>query len=131
MKRKLSDDDSENESPMLRPPKKRICRRSLPANIVTKEVPNYYSGKRVGPGELKIGRNLDIGSTYKAKADVQRKLYLVWVEIRKLKTHPLLLIPGWTGFNITIRKDMVIMEITIAYIDALDSPATDIKTAYD
>ena len=28
------------------------CRRSLPATVVTKEIPEYYGGKRVGPWEL-------------------------------------------------------------------------------
>lgn len=51
--------------------------------------------------------------------------YLVWVEVRKLKTHPLLLVPGWTGFNIKVRDNMVVLESANGY---LDSPATDLKT---
>ena len=51
--------------------------------------------------------------------------------MRKLKTHPALLVPGWTGFQITIRKDMVILESIISYLDTLDSPATDQKTAFE
>ena len=49
--------------------------------------------------------------------------------MRKLETHPALLVPGWTGFHdqITIRKDMVILESIISYLDTLDSPATDQK----
>ena len=34
-------------------------------------------------------------SSYDDKAKEQRMQYLVWVEVRKLKTHPLLLVPGW------------------------------------
>ena len=45
--------------------------------------------------------------------------------MRKLETHPALLVPGWTGFQITIRKDMVILESIISYLDTLDSPAND------
>ena len=41
----------------------------------------------------------------------------------KLKTHPLLLVPGWTGFNIKVREGMVIVESTISYLDTLDSSA--------
>ena len=57
--------------------------------------------------------------------------YLVWFEIRKLETHPLLLVPGWTGFNIKIRDRVVVVESTISNFDTLDSPATDLKTAYE
>ena len=31
-------------------PTKRKCLRSLPANAVLREIPEYYSGKRSGPG---------------------------------------------------------------------------------
>ena len=34
------------------PPVAKKCRRSLPANVTTKEIPEYYGGKRVGPGGL-------------------------------------------------------------------------------
>ena len=61
----------------------------------------------------------------------QRLNHLIWIEVRKLKTHPALLVPGWTGFQITIRKDMVILESIISYLDTLDSPATDQKTAFE
>ena len=33
-------------------PTKRKCLRSLPANAVLREITEYYSGKRSGPGEL-------------------------------------------------------------------------------
>ena len=57
--------------------------------------------------------------------------YLVWIEVRKLKTHPALRVPGWTGFQITIGKDMVTPESPISYLDTIDSPATDHKTAFE
>ena len=45
--------------------------------------------------------------------------------------HPTLLVPGWTGFNITVRRNAVIVESNIAYLDTIDSPATDLKTAFE
>lgn len=57
--------------------------------------------------------------------------YLVWIEVRKLETHPLLLIPGWTGLNIKVCYCVVVVESTIGYLDTTDSPATDLKTAYE
>ena len=112
-------------------PAKRKCRRSLPTDLVAREVPDYYGGKRMGPGELTYVKHLTIASSYKDKSFTQRELYLIWIENRKLKTHPALLIPGWTGFNITVRKKLVVVKSTIGYLDTLDSPATDLKTAYE
>ena len=57
--------------------------------------------------------------------------YRVWIELRKLRTHPLLLVPGWTGFFIKVRDNIVVIQSTIGYLDTLDSPATDLKTAYE
>ena len=51
--------------------------------------------------------------------------------MRKLETHPLLLIPGWTGFNIKVCDRVVVVESTISYFDIIDSPATDLKIAYE
>ena len=45
--------------------------------------------------------------------------------------HPTLLVPGWTGFNITVRRNAVIIESNIAYLDTIDSPATDLKTGFE
>ena len=85
----------------------------------------------MGPGVLNHMKDINNSSSYIDKANGIRELYLIWIEIRKLKTHPALLIPGWTGFNITMRKNIVVVESTIGYLDTLDSPATDLKTAYE
>ena len=57
--------------------------------------------------------------------------YLMWIEVTKLETHPLLLIPGWTGFNIKVRNCVVVVESTNSYLDTIVSPATDLKSAYE
>ena len=103
----------------------------LAATVVTKEIPEYYGGKRVRPGELPHVQNPGISSPYSEKAKELTLRYLVWLEVRKLETHPLLLVPGWTGFNIKVRDPVVIAEGTISYLDTLDSPAIDLKTAYE
>ena len=56
--------------------------------------------------------------------------YRVWIELRKLRPHPLLLVPGWTGFFIKVR-DNIVVQSTIGYLDTLDSPATELLTAYE
>ena len=93
------------------------CRRSLPATVVTKEIPEYYGGKRVGPGELPHVQDLGVSSSYSEKVKELTLRYLVRLEVRKLETHPLLLVPGWTGFNIKVRDRVVVVESTISYLD--------------
>ena len=108
-------------------PTKRKCLRSLPANAVFREIPEYYSGKRSGPGELIHVQKLDESRKYAETNFFQRLNHLIWIELRKLETHPALLVPGWTGFQITIIKDMVVQESIKSYLDTSDSPATDQK----
>ena len=96
-------DDVANE--VQERPSKRKCRLSLPTDLVAREILDYYGGKRMGPGELAYVKDLTIASSYKDKAFTQRELYLIWIEIRKLKTHPVLLIPGWTGLTLLFTRN--------------------------
>ena len=113
------------------PPVAKKCRRSLPATMVTRDIPEYYGGKREGQGELQLVQSLGVSSCYRDKAKQMALHYLVWIEVTKLETHPLLLIPGWTGLNIKVCYRVVVVESTIGYLDTTDSPATDLKTAYE
>ena len=132
VQRKAAQEDvSTTEEEEYVQPTKRKCLRSLPPNAVLREIPEYYSGKRSGPGELIHVQKLHESRKYAETNYYQRLNHLIWIEVRKLKTHPALLVPGWTGFQITIRKDMVILESIISYLDTLDSPATDQKTAFE
>ena len=92
--------------------------------MVTREIPEYYSGKQEGPGELSHIQNLGVSCSYTDKAKELKLRYLVWLEVRKLEAHPLLLVPGWTGFNIKVCDRVVV-------VDTIDTPATDLKTAYE
>ena len=98
---------------------------------VMKDVPDYYHGKRIGPGELKYLTNLDKSDEYQKYSIEQKMNFLIWIALRCITTPPILLVPGWTGFNIVLRKNVVVLESKISYLDTLDSPATDIKTAYE
>ncbi|KAK3747396.1 hypothetical protein QZH41_012092, partial [Actinostola sp. cb2023] len=51
-----SGDESDDQD--YAPPVAKKCRRSLPATVVTREIPEYYGGKREGPGELLHVQNL-------------------------------------------------------------------------
>ena len=113
------------------PPVKRKCKRCLSADVVAREIPDYYGGNRIGPGVLQHVQPLGISSSYEKMSKKLHIQYLLWIELRKLKTHPLLLVPSWTGFFIKIRDKIVVIQSTIGYLDTLDSPATDLKTAYE
>ena len=110
---------------------KRKRRRSLPPEAISSEIRDYYGGKRVGPGELIEVKNLSRSISYLNIRDIQRLRYLVWIEVRKLRTHPSLLTPGWTGFNIKVANNVVITASNISYLETIDAPATDLKTAYE
>jgi len=53
-----SGDESDDQD--YAPPVAKKCRRSLPATVVTEEIPEYYGAKRVGPGELPHVQNLGV-----------------------------------------------------------------------
>ena len=91
-----------NEQDELQPPTKRVCRSSLPPEAFNNEIPEYYSGKRVGPGELKELERFKDSIKYTDQSYNQRLQYLIWIELRKVKTRHTLLVPGWTGFDVLI-----------------------------
>ena len=110
-------------------PAKIKCRRSLPPEAISSEIREYYGGKRISPGGLIEVKNLSRSTSYLNIREVQRLRYLVWIEVRKLRTHPSLLIPGWTSFNIKVANNVVITASNICYLDTTDAPTTDLKTA--
>ena len=123
-------EDNAEESEITRPTKRK-CLRSLPDDRLRKDLPDYYAGKRTGPGALKWIQNLDESQSYKEKVDEQKLTFLSWIALRSLKSFPRIIVQGWTGFNIAVRNNVVIMESKISYLDAMDSPATDLKTAFE
>ena len=122
---------AESDDADYTPPVAKKCRRSLSESVVTREIPEYYGGRRAGPGKLPHVENLGIRSSYCDKAKELLLRNLVWLEVRKFETHPLLLVPGWRGFNIKVRDHVVVVKSTVSYLDTIDSPATDLKTAYE
>ena len=59
------------------PPTKRKCRRSLPPEAVSSEIPDNYGGKCVGPGKLNEMKNLSQSCSYLNLKDIQRLRYIV------------------------------------------------------
>lgn len=58
---------------------------SLPKDAVAKEIPDYYGGKRVGPGELVHVSTIYESEKYCEMLHRQLMKYLAWIEVRKLK----------------------------------------------
>eukprot|EP00112_Aurelia_sp_Birch-Aquarium-sp1_P024033 Seg7404.3 transcript_id=Seg7404.3/GoldUCD/mRNA.D3Y31 product="hypothetical protein" protein_id=Seg7404.3/GoldUCD/D3Y31 len=40
-------------------------------------------------------------------------------------------IPSWTGFHILIRNEVIISKSKIAYLETIDSPATELSTVFE
>ena len=56
----------------------------------------------------------------------QEQLFLSWIMCRRF--HQQQYIPSWTGFNICVRDEIVLMESTVHYLDCIDAPATETAT---
>ena len=104
------------------PQTKTKCRRSLPPEAVSSEIHDYYGGKRVGPSKLNEVKKLSKSCSYLNLKDIQRLRYIVWIEVRKLKIHPTLLVPGWTGLNIKVAKNVVITAVIYLILTRLMHP---------
>ena len=97
---------------------KRKCKRSLAADVIKKEIAEYY---RVGVSIIESFRTCSISRTGN---DIEASVhYRVLVQLRKLRIHPLLLVPSWKGFFIQIRDNIVIQSPN-RYLDTPDSPST-------
>ena len=55
------------------PPAKRKCKRSLAGDVVNKEIPEYYRGRRVGPGVLPYVQYLGHSSSY---MEITKRLHM-------------------------------------------------------
>ena len=57
------------------------------------------------------------------------KMNFLWAFLR-FQSIPRPCIPSWTGFNIVVNTNLVVLKSSIRYLDCIDSPATDISTIY-
>lgn len=114
-----------NPSPLKR---KKI--RSIPEKYI--QHPNFLLcfNRKQGPPEMKF-INETTTASYEEVSETQRIHYMIWVASRHIATRPDILAPNWTGFNILIRDNIVVVQSKIAYLDALDAPATEYATAYE
>ena len=105
-------------------PKQKRSRRSFEMPERNTEIVCNF-GKRVGPTDVIVPENEERHMLL-AK---QELLHLIWIISRKAKIPQA--IPSWTGFNIKIRSEVRSTKSLIAYLESIDSPATDIVTIYE
>ena len=41
------------------------------------------------------------------------------------------IIPSWTGFNINIRDEVIVVQSNVGYLESINKPTTDIATLYE
>ena len=103
----------------------------MPAEVVKTYITEYFHGKRIDPSVLEHGKSISSDAKHNELSEEQRMNSLLLIKMRSLKSSPSLLVSGWTGFNIILRKNVVVIESEITYFDTLDYSATYIKTAYE
>ena len=103
-------------------PKKKRCRRSFIIDNYDDQQNINIHGSRIAPKGFKF---------YKIEnsehvLSLQRTQYLAWVFLRKINIDRL--IPSWTGFQILVTSNILLVKSGIGYMDSIDSPASDITT---
>ena len=87
----------------------------------------YNSGKRSDPPFLK--RFIQKYKGFHTNIDALRK-NLLWVisrHVHKVNQK----VPSWTGFNILLRKDFIVIKDNIGYLPTINSPATSLPTIHE
>ena len=105
-------------------PKLKRCRRSLPSGHFGALEP-YLHSKREGPGKLTFP---DQSSSDLLKSQYMK--YLLWSFARCVNL-PKQVVPSWTGFYITVRDNIVILESTIGYFESINAPTTEMSTVFE
>ncbi|KAG1650788.1 hypothetical protein GQR58_027743 [Nymphon striatum] len=105
-------------------PKSKRCRRSLPSGYFGALEP-YVQSKREGPGKLTFP---DESSSNLLKS--QSMKYLLWSFARCLNL-PRQVVPSWTGFFITVRNNILILESTVGYFESINAPTTEMSTVFE
>ena len=86
-------------------------------------LPVHISGERIGPVNVHTVN----------RADVIKEVHnknIVWFLTRQVK-HSDQAVMGWTGFNITVRKDIPVSQDNIGYLPTINAPATNMSTVYE
>ena len=85
-------------------------------------LPMYNSGQRVGPGI--------VITNHQEHRDTDREVFiknLIWILLRQVEQINQS-ISSWTGFHITVRKGVEVINDTIGYLPTINAPATEMAT---
>lgn len=115
----------ETQSLIRGEPKSKRCRRSLPSGYFGALEP-YVQSKRKGPGKLTFPSE---ESSFKLLKSQSMK-YLLWSFSRCLNL-PRQVVPSWTGFFITVRDNVLILESTVGYFESINAPTTEMSTVFE
>ena len=96
-------------------------KRSIPSS--PSSVATYNAGRREGPSATVA---LDV-NTDKQVQDARCKNF-IWLLTRISNPEEDQTISSWTGFNILVRNDKIVLQDTVGYLPTINAPATDIST---
>jgi len=88
---------------------------------------NYTVVQRVGPGNCAVS-----DCSFDAVKATSSANNLVWIVTRyQASQSNVQVVPSWTGFNIRVRSDHVVIADNVAYLPPIDSPATSLATVFE
>ena len=96
-------------------------KRSIPSS--PSSVANYNAGRRVGPSATAA---LDVNTDTQVQ-DARCKNF-IWLVTRISNPEEDQTISSWTGFNILVRNDKIVVQDTVGYLPTINAPATDMST---
>ena len=96
-------------------------KRSIPSS--PSSVATYNARRRVGPSATVA---LDV-NTDKQVQDARCKNF-IWLLTRISNPEENQTISSWTGFNILVRNDKIVVQDTVGYLPTINAPATDMST---
>ena len=108
------------------PRTEKLKQRSV--SIIHEELEDYIAGTRVGPQPLSTSDN-HFQETKEAARLAHRK-NMVWVLVRQTQMDNQT-VPGWTGFNICTRDQVLVSEDNVGYLPTINAPATELTTVFE
>ena len=104
-------------------PKRKRSRRSFSATSCAPEV-NYRYRRRIAPVAVSFPEK----EASDFILDDSNKRHFLWTFLRYKATN--FRIPSWTGFQISIRNGIPLLQTSIGYLDCIDSSAAEMSTIY-
>ena len=104
-------------------PKTNLRNLDLPPDRIS----SYNPGARSEPPIFQRQCESDTFEKYDLMA---KKKNLLWL-ITRVKCEMDQTVPSWTGFNILIRKDKLVIKDNIGYLPSINAPASSMWTMYE